>query len=235
MPPPAEPDLNTPLTEPELDNLQEMLLQLSERFDEARGEEVDCIVDLSELDGFLTTVVIGPALVMPSRWLPAIWGGEMPPFASDEEAQRVIRWIMRHLNSIVMAFQVAPQEFMPMFNYREVDGHEYEIVDDWCYGFLRGVALAADDWGVVEAREPGPLALIALFGSEAGWSTLADMDEARADELRDAIPEAVARLRELCRREEAGAVPVRRGSVRVGRNDPCPCGSGRKYKQCCLQ
>jgi len=22
--------------------------------------------------------------------------------------------------------------------------------------------------------------------------------------------------------------------VRVGRNDPCPCGSGRKYKQCCL-
>jgi uncharacterized protein YecA (UPF0149 family) len=25
--------------------------------------------------------------------------------------------------------------------------------------------------------------------------------------------------------------PVRR--ARVGRNDPCPCGSGRKYKKCC--
>ncbi|MFC1571791.1 SEC-C metal-binding domain-containing protein, partial [Candidatus Margulisiibacteriota bacterium] len=23
-------------------------------------------------------------------------------------------------------------------------------------------------------------------------------------------------------------------SVRVGRNDPCPCGSGKKYKKCCL-
>ena len=22
--------------------------------------------------------------------------------------------------------------------------------------------------------------------------------------------------------------------MKVGRNDPCPCGSGRKYKQCCL-
>ena len=22
-------------------------------------------------------------------------------------------------------------------------------------------------------------------------------------------------------------------STKVGRNDPCPCGSGRKYKQCC--
>jgi len=26
----------------------------------------------------------------------------------------------------------------------------------------------------------------------------------------------------------------RRASARVGRNDPCPCGSGKKYKQCCL-
>ena len=26
---------------------------------------------------------------------------------------------------------------------------------------------------------------------------------------------------------------VRRASERVGRNDPCPCGSGKKYKQCC--
>jgi len=23
-------------------------------------------------------------------------------------------------------------------------------------------------------------------------------------------------------------------SQKVGRNDPCPCGSGKKYKQCCL-
>lgn len=27
--------------------------------------------------------------------------------------------------------------------------------------------------------------------------------------------------------------PVRRDGPRVGRNDPCPCGSGRKYKKCC--
>ena len=23
-------------------------------------------------------------------------------------------------------------------------------------------------------------------------------------------------------------------NLKVGRNDPCPCGSGKKYKQCCL-
>jgi uncharacterized protein YecA (UPF0149 family) len=27
-------------------------------------------------------------------------------------------------------------------------------------------------------------------------------------------------------------VPVRKDK-RVGRNDPCPCGSGKKYKKCC--
>lgn len=28
--------------------------------------------------------------------------------------------------------------------------------------------------------------------------------------------------------------PVRKKeSEKVGRNDPCPCGSGKKYKQCC--
>jgi len=27
--------------------------------------------------------------------------------------------------------------------------------------------------------------------------------------------------------------PVTRGQVKVGRNEPCPCGSGKKYKKCC--
>ena len=31
---------------------------------------------------------------------------------------------------------------------------------------------------------------------------------------------------------EQKARPVRSGP-RVGRNDPCPCGSGKKYKKCC--
>ena len=29
------------------------------------------------------------------------------------------------------------------------------------------------------------------------------------------------------------AKPATNNSAKVGRNDPCPCGSGKKYKQCC--
>ena len=31
----------------------------------------------------------------------------------------------------------------------------------------------------------------------------------------------------------APVAPVRRDGPKVGRNDPCPCGSGKKYKKCC--
>lgn len=35
------------------------------------------------------------------------------------------------------------------------------------------------------------------------------------------------------RGEEPAHTPVRRNGKKVGRNDPCPCGSGKKYKKCC--
>jgi len=34
--------------------------------------------------------------------------------------------------------------------------------------------------------------------------------------------------------EEGKGVTVRREGKKIGRNDPCPCGSGKKYKKCCL-
>lgn len=30
-----------------------------------------------------------------------------------------------------------------------------------------------------------------------------------------------------------GHIPYRRETPKIGRNDPCPCGSGKKYKKCC--
>ncbi|CAM3136241.1 YchJ family protein [Rariglobus hedericola] len=31
-----------------------------------------------------------------------------------------------------------------------------------------------------------------------------------------------------------GPAPIKSSAPKAGRNDPCPCGSGKKYKQCCL-
>lgn len=48
---------------------------------------------------------------------------------------------------------------------------------------------------------------------------------------------AMADAKRACRRVPA-LIPQRRGTIRrmarIGRNDPCPCGSGQKAKRCCL-
>jgi uncharacterized protein len=43
---------------------------------------------------------------------------------------------------------------------------------------------------------------------------------------------AVAELWELTQQDRLRVPTVRRSDPKVGRNDPCPCGSGRKYKHC---
>jgi preprotein translocase subunit SecA len=57
------------------------------------------------------------------------------------------------------------------------------------------------------------------------------------DDLEEAFQRR--KRRELDQARMAGAgerQPVQqvvRGAAKVGRNDPCPCGSGKKYKKCC--
>ena len=45
--------------------------------------------------------------------------------------------------------------------------------------------------------------------------------------------EEVAKVTGTNRDDSAKKGPVKRESAKIGRNDPCPCGSGKKYKMCC--
>ncbi len=66
---------------------------------------------LSDLDGFLAGIVVGPELVLPSEWLPVVWGGAEPAFASVEEARSVLGAVMGRYNEIVRALDAAPKDF----------------------------------------------------------------------------------------------------------------------------
>jgi len=62
--------------------------------------------------------------------------------------------------------------------------------------------------------------------------THAEFDEA-ASAAEGADPEAIAlAVQQRPEAEAAAQQPVRRFGQKIGRNDPCPCGSGKKYKQC---
>jgi uncharacterized protein len=60
----------------------------------------------------------------------------------------------------------------------------------------------------------------------------ADID-ARLDEAAAEIPRAILLLRKIAQiRANRPSVHAKPHSAKAGRNDPCPCGSGKKFKRC---
>jgi uncharacterized protein len=98
---------------------------------------------LSDLDGFLTGIVVGPEVIQPSEWLPVVWGGEEPAFESADEARSVLGTIMGRYNEIARALDAAPDDFDPVF-WEGLDGQV--TVNDWAAGFLDAVALRPKSW-----------------------------------------------------------------------------------------
>src|SRR5215212_2748739 len=71
-------------------------------------------MQISDLDGFLAGVAIGPELVPPSEWLPEVWGGEEPVFADAEQARSIIGTIMGRYNEIVRGLDGDPEAYAPI-------------------------------------------------------------------------------------------------------------------------
>ena len=74
----------------------------------------DCM-GLSDLDGFLTGIVVGPELVARSEWLPVIWGHKAPQFESEDQMEKVIDIIIGRYVEIATCFDSDPEKFEPIF------------------------------------------------------------------------------------------------------------------------
>ena len=127
-----------PLSGPiDLDALDEYLLS---------DHAPDNSMGLSDLDGFLTGIVVGPELILPSEWLPVIWGGEEPEFETEAEMRTVLGTIMGRYNEIITCLDSEAENFEPIF----LEGPEDEVIaSDWAAGFLDAVALRPLAWGVL--------------------------------------------------------------------------------------
>jgi uncharacterized protein len=199
---------------------------------------------LSDLDGFLTGIAVGPELVLPSEWLPLIWGGDAPEFADEDEAKAILAIIMARYNEILR--QIDDDTLDPVF---WVDRDGMLIAADWAEGFLQAVMLRMDAWDrLLKSKRDGQLLfpIFALCGDENGESLLgiAPEDEDRVmEEVTEFIPACVAAIAAYWRGQGPKQIsmplmpspppPPTRASTKVGRNEPCPCGSGKKFKKCC--
>lgn len=173
-----------PLTEPELEWLDDVLMEY--------GTE-QSVLDMSELDGFLTAVLSGPTVVPVEEWLPALWGNDQPApeWKNSAQENRFNDLVIQHMSDIAERLQDAPDQFEPMFGLRDIDGQEITVVEDWCFGYMRGVALG--DWSKLPVRLRPTLQAIALHGEEENLDHLDNLTpEAFLQSIDDISPAALA-------------------------------------------
>jgi len=226
-------DIFEPLSDDELDWLDDFLLYRIDEDADFKGKD-EGVLSVSELDGLLTAVVSGPVMIPPSQWVPQVWGDFQPALKDGQEIEMVMSLMIRHMNSIAVLLMEQPDDFEPMFEEVVVNGKTYTIVDEWCEGYIRGVVLAAKQWELETIEMKILLAPIKAFQGEQALVTDDKFNEQEIGNLRLAITPNAREIHAfwLARRaEDTPRATVRRNEPKIGRNDPCLCGSGKKFKK----
>lgn len=223
-----------PLNDAELDLLDVVLARL-------KG---GAIPNAEALDGFFTALVICPELVKPSEYMEVIKSsaanGDELVFDSMAEVERFHGLLMRHWNAINTELRRGEPHF-PVLNVGE-DGVAH--ANDWAKGFLAGVDLRHDAWRAVidDEERAGPFVPIwALAYEHHPDPSMRPYKEQMTAERRESLIVGMAAATKqlfddlaIERRLAATShTTFVRASPKVGRNDPCPCGTGKKFKKCC--
>ncbi|MCC7272628.1 MAG: UPF0149 family protein [Alphaproteobacteria bacterium] len=183
---------------------------------------------IEELDGLFCALVAGPEPVPPAEWMAALLGdGETmePDYADAEQAAHVRSLLDRHMRAIALRL-AAGQPHLPLLEERTED----ETALDWALGFGAGIGLRLDAWNpLLEHRRHGelPAAILALGIDES----VVDEEPLVGREREELIEDLPWMLLAIYRHWHR--LPARARTTKVGRNEPCPCGSGRKFKFCC--
>jgi len=215
-------------------------------------------VDAVMLDGFLCGVLVQPVLLEPATWLPHVFDFDGQPLPDDVDAawlERTSALVLRRyaalnraivedgwFNPLVLEFDdehppapLAEGEVDPMEGLAEVS----QPLMPWVAGFQHAAICFPD---LMELPQDEVMTALARLYRHLPAETdeerevVATLDrEYPLSTLDDAIEEmvtTVAELSDLTRDARYKVDTVKRETPKVGRNDPCPCGSGKKFKQC---
>jgi uncharacterized protein len=201
-------------------------------------ERPESTLPLDATQGLLCAVVSAPSPVMFSRWLPAVLG-EAHQFSTLEEAREITTLLMGLHNEV--ARQLNQGDGFDFIFYGG-DGEDHDSIANWCEGYLMGVGLAEPGWEKDTDPEDLEEMLFPFLMLSGRWKEMLEdegepaMDPAEEEkilaDLRLSLADEVLANRSYWF-ERSIPAPVRRSTPKVGRNDPCPCGSGKKFKNCC--
>lgn len=220
----------------------------------------DAALTYEEMLGFLFGVAITPDIVMPSEWLPKVVGEEMITVDSDSEADRLFKTLLRVITDLTSRFQENSLHFP--FDLDAPTDEMLDEIEDWAYGLNEALQLRPDCWleympesvpeKDAETYDKELLTALAVIkglarpDEAAKVLTMKGADQEEQPEhllatLFAILPKAVsvvldhATALERERLEHLRRQPPHPPQMpKLGRNDPCPCGSGKKYKKCCM-
>ncbi len=236
-------DPSLPLNEAEIAELDDLLASVPETHDP---------LDVAMLDGFLAAVLLHPAPIASTAWLPLVFDvqGREVTLPTADARQRATGLIMRRHDELAAC--IAARESFDPIVFELVDEDENVLAGKdgipalapWATGFANALAAfsalqeAADEdddlagslTGILRHLPVDPEA--SAEEQEEHARELAEIaEESPLADLDEAIDELVTCVIDIAQATRPHR-PAVRESAKVGRNDPCPCGSGKKFKQC---
>jgi uncharacterized protein len=226
-----------PLTDAEFDKLADLLKRLGDKR----------AMNLETMDGIFAALICGPDNVPPSEYLPEFWGGDVvnePVFETKPILQEFISLLMRHWNAISQTLH-SGEVFLPLLLD---DENGVARANDWANGFVRGMEMRRDGWAALMEDEEQAGSLVPIFALAHEHHPDPEMhpykEPISAETRERLIIGAAAGVMAIYRYFEAERVTAgrrgtattfRREAPKIGRNEPCPCGSGKKFKHCCAK
>jgi uncharacterized protein len=220
------------------------------------------VLSLEAIDGLIAAAVCGPRGVSTMEIIELMFEDEcIPEFEDPEAFARLSSLVMRRWNEYAQMLsvpgnQIKEEDWVEPFLYTADPKDVAEakawkvpakITDEtmrpgdwdgrgWASGFMLCVQTFREEWFALGEVDPECMSLLGpALMTELGFNP--ENPRAKFDPekwLGDALgllPTFAALYREL---DAAGSrMPITRDEPKVGRNDLCPCGSGKKFKKCC--
>ncbi len=204
------------------------------RLDELLGgfAEAGSTMRVDEVQAFFTALITGPDSIDPELWWDEVTGDAV---FDDDEDEQTVRALLEKLWAST-ADELEEGNGVDLILYPDEKGEDDYWT--WCNAYLYALEVVPTDWYDVEDEGFDEMmypifALGGLFDEEDGKEALVSFSAEEIEAMKQELPDAVAAAWVYWTAKKQAPVTLRREGDKVGRNDACPCGSGKKYKACC--
>ncbi|VEJ20950.1 UPF0149 family protein [Neisseria animaloris] len=213
-----------PFDEASLQRLSELLDAKAETANTMRCDEVQA---------YMMALLSGPDDLNTSEWLPEVVGNES--LFSQEECDEIESLVMSMVLDMRMKFQ---EKMLPDLWLYE-DAAEHPDFHTWCNAYLYALDVVPTDWfETIDDEEFEDLfypimALGGIYDEDENGEMVLHLTNRELTQLESELPHVLLDIYHYWQSVINKPKTIRRESEKIGRNDPCTCGSGKKYKTCC--